>query len=244
MSSALFSKKRTEAAAQPSTKVTRTGGVVAGASALPQVNLLPQWVREGRNLRRLKVLLGIAVLAVVLLAVTAWFTAQTMASNAKEALETEQTRTAALLREQSQYAAVPAIKGQITATMAARNLAVAFDVPWLPMTTQLYDTAPDGSTITVVNVTTMTPMQGAPVVADAITRQGVATVLMTAESDDLIDTTEWLKGLAEVPGVVDPVFTTQALGQNAEGDTVYTVEASAQIDASALVFRFTEEEGN
>jgi hypothetical protein len=244
MSSALFSKKRTEAVEQPVGQVARVGAVVPGAHSLPQVNLLPQWVREGRNLRRLKVLLGIAVLAVVLLAITAWFTAQTMASNAKEALETEQTRTAALLREQAEYSAVPAIKGQITATKTARDLAVAFDVAWLPKSTELYDTAPDGSRIVELNVTSMTPMQGAPVVADAITRQGVATVVMTAESDDLIDTTEWLQGLALVPGVVDPVFTTQTLGQNAEGDVVYTVEASVQVDASVLAYRFADEETN
>ncbi|SDC21247.1 Tfp pilus assembly protein PilN [Sanguibacter gelidistatuariae] len=215
--------------------------VIAGASRLPQVNLLPPSIRARRQLQRLKVRLLFVLGAVMVLGVAIWFTTANIAINAQTELENEQMQTSKLLREQAKYAAVPAIKGQIGDALLARTFVTGHDIFWKSLTDQIMVGLPEGVVVGVIDIATTTPLAGAPAAPDPITDQGVATVTVAVESPTVLDTSAWLDVLDEIPGFMEATFSTATLGENDDLEPIYEVQAMVQVDTSVFANRFSEE---
>ena len=88
------------------------GGVIDGATALPQVNLLPSSVRARRALQRVKVWLVIGLGVVLIAALLAYVFAMLSASSAEDELDEVRAYTQRLLTEQAKYSEVPVILAQ------------------------------------------------------------------------------------------------------------------------------------
>src|SRR5690606_29737467 len=89
------------------------GGVIDGATALPQVNLLPASVRARRALQRIKVWLVIGLGVVLISALLAYVFAILSASSAEQKLDAVRAETQRLLTEQAKYAEVPVVLAQL-----------------------------------------------------------------------------------------------------------------------------------
>ena len=57
------------------------------------------------------------------------------------------------------------------------------------------------------------------------------------------DTAAWLDALSTVPGFVDAWFSSATIGDQ-DGTTVYTVNATVQLDNTAFAHRFAATEEN
>ncbi|PFG33096.1 hypothetical protein [Sanguibacter antarcticus] len=214
--------------------------VVAGAPPLPQVNLLPPSVRARRQLQRLKLVLLAVLVAVALLGIAIWLWTAALASTAQSDLETEQTLTTQLLREQAKYAEVPRVKGQIEDSKAARSLVTEPEIFWKSLTDEILAGLPAGVTVTDIDVSTKTPLSGTPVAPDAITDQGVATVTVNLESPTVLLTSDVLEMLDGIPGFMESTLTAETLGEDDELQPLYEVEATLQVDTTAYANRFKE----
>lgn len=216
--------------------------MVSGAPALPQVNLLPPAVRERRALQRLKLYLLCGVAGSVVVAGGLWYYSTSELSSAVEARDTAQMQTSTLLREQTTYAAVPAIKARITDSETARSLITSNETLWKPQTDAILATLPLGAQVTTIVVESAGPMNGAPAALDALQVQGFAGIVVAIKSPTVIDTSSWLASMSAVPGFLGATLDTSSLTEDDAQVPVYEVVAHVQVDPSVHTGRFTEAE--
>lgn len=219
-------------------------GTASVVQRLPQVNLLPPEVKAARTVRKVKQWL-VAMIALALLGNLAVVALAVLAQKAaNDELAIEQGVTTQLQAEQSQYAEVPLVLGQIDRVSSARKLGMSTEVGWASYLSAIAATAPEGVALETIQVTSATPMTE-PTLAptSALAGGGVANVTFGASSLTVPDTAAWLEGLATVPGFVDAWFSTVTLTETNE-TAYYTVSATVQVSTDALANRFAAvEEG-
>jgi hypothetical protein len=103
-----------------------------GGAVWPQVDLLPPEVREGRKLKSTKRALLFTVLGVVVALTLAAAAAFLSAAAAASELTAVQGDTTVLLAEQSKYAEVPRVLGQVANAEAARQAGLSTEILWKP----------------------------------------------------------------------------------------------------------------
>lgn len=238
-----FSVKRTKTPSkQAATPAVGAGwtGTILGAPALPQVNLLPASVREGRALQRTKVYLLLVVGVVLLAAILGYVASMLAVSSAQSELEIVQAETTRLQQKQSTFSEVPQVKSQIADTEAARSVGMASEVAWSTYVSAVLLQMPPGSVVTSITTTAMSPLDPPPVPADPLIPGGIASVAITHRSPTLPDTAAWLDVLNGIEGMHDAQVATQAIGEE-EGVVYYEVTTTVQLSAEALSGRFGPE---
>lgn len=217
------------------------GGVIDGATALPQVNLLPSSVRARRALQRIKVWLVIGLGVVLTAALLAYVFAMLSASSAEDELDEVRADTQRLLSEQAKYSEVPVILAQIEAARAAELVGMGNEVLWLEYFMSALDALPKDAQLAGFETMTQTPLMAAPLPADALVAPGLGTVRLTHRSDTVGDLSEWVRALEEVPGFDDVQYVTAVITED-DGDEFYETLTTAQVTAEALSGRLTGEE--
>jgi Tfp pilus assembly protein PilN len=208
-----------------------------GGAVWPQVDLLPPEVREGRKLKSTKRSLLFTVLGVVVVVTVAAGVAFFSAAAASSELTTVQGDTAVLLAEQTKYAEVPQVLGQISNAEAARQAG---------MSTEIFEAlravTPAGVSYDDLTVAAATPVAAAPAATDVLAGASIGQIAFTARSTTLPDMSAWMDAISTVSGLADPWFTSAALTDD-NGAIYYKVSATVSIRDSALAHRFVPEEG-
>lgn len=213
------------------------GGVVAGAPLLPQINLLPDWVRQKRALARTKGVLAVAVALVLVLALLGYVAATVTAAQAEKDYQAAQAETTRLLAEQATYSEVPAVLGQIQAAKDAQIVAMGHEVLWKGYLEELMAALPKGSQLGQVTSISMSPTEFAPAPVDQLLTQGIGTLTLVSRSTDLPDTADWLDALAKVKGFSDPRVSAAAITED-DGDVYYEVTSTVELTVEAYSGRF------
>ena len=223
----------------PSSTASAERVAIPGSPVLPQVNLLPPEIRAGRQLSNLKSWLGVALLITVLAAGGLVVTSQLSLRSAQDALANTEDENAALVARQAEYAEVPTVLNQLENTTNARLVAMAAEVDWRPYIMAIAATAPAG--VSIDNLAVSPPGVGAVSTSGDISDLVVAVVTFQGRSATLPDTAAWLDGLAAVPGLADPWFTSAGLqSQNDIG--YYAVTGTVNVTYEGLAMRFVPTE--
>lgn len=208
-----------------------------GAPPRPQVNLLPPEVRSSRALGRIKVRLGIALLAVVLLVGLAFVWAAFAEHAAAQDLADKQAESARLVAEQAQYAEVPLVKGQIDATTTARQNVTSTEVLWPDYIAALQSVTPSGVRISDVTTIMPNPLLPPTTSSNPLDAPSIGSVAFTARSATLPDIAAWMDALDAISGFADPTYTTAQLGED-DGTVSYTISVIVQVDSTAYAERY------
>ncbi|WP_421733817.1 PilN domain-containing protein [Cellulomonas sp.] len=204
---------------------------------LPQVNLLPPEVRAARGLVNVKRWLGLALVAIVIVAALAFGFVKLLAGQATAELESAQEDTARLQQEQAKYAEVPSVLNDLKRTQDARTQGTSTEILWRQRLDAIAAVLPAGVSIDTFTVTQSTPWMSASTSADPLISSGVGTVLFTVRTATLPDSSSWLDALNTVPGFADATFTSAAVTAT-DGLTYYNVTTSVQVLDSAYALRF------
>ena len=224
------------------TRVESTTSWGIGGAVWPQVDLLPPEVREGRKLKATKRSLLFTVLGVVIVVTGAAAVAFISAAAASYELTTVQGDTATLLAEQTKYAEVPQVLGQISSAEAARQAGTSTEIIWKPYLEALRAVTPAGVSYDDLTVAAATPATGAPAATDVLAGASIGQIAFTARSTTLPDMSAWMDAVSSVSGLADPWFTSAALTDD-NGAIYYKVSATVSIRDSALAHRFVPEKG-
>lgn len=218
--------------------------MVPGAPRYPQVNLLPPEIRAGQQFRSTRPWLGVALLVTILVAglMAVWSTQ--MVRTAEEELAEAEDQNQSLLSQQSEYAEVPQVLGELNDITEVRLYGMSPETLWRPYIGAIAATAPAGVSIETMTMTLVSGTQATTTVGpDVPSSQVVSQILFEARSVTLPDTAAWMDGLAAVPGLANPWFTAAEITN--ENEVVhYVVSGTVDVTYGSLALRFfgTEEE--
>jgi Tfp pilus assembly protein PilN len=204
----------------------------------PRVNLLPPEVRRERAATTLRRRLGIGVVGLLAVMIVGTGGATVMAIQAQAQLRDEQSRTTALLAEQTRYIEVRKVQNEVSLVQAAQQVGVSTEIDWKKYLESVQATLPGSVGIDTVAVDSASPLS---IYAQATTPlQGarVATVGFTARSSVLPDVPAWLNALATLPGFADALPGSVTL----QDGGVYQVSITMHINDAAFAKRFSPKE--
>ncbi|SNS38322.1 hypothetical protein SAMN06309944_0027 [Micrococcales bacterium KH10] len=208
--------------------------------SLPQVDLLPPEVRDGRRLglrRRLLVYIVLGVVAVVILTIGFAYVVKT---NADSRLAEAEDRAIALSAEKKKYSEVTTVIRAIADTKDVRDFSVVTAVDWAAYIDAIAAQLPDDVTIDTFDVKQASPTERASTAGDPVLATGLGTINFTATSPDLPEAADWVDALNLIAGLQDASIQVAARndssGSGGSGST-YSVTATVQINQLALLNR-------
>ncbi|KGM14255.1 hypothetical protein [Cellulomonas bogoriensis] len=221
---------------------TPKGGILQGASAVPQVNLLPAEIRASRSLRTLKRLLALALVGVVVAAAVGFVGSMLFAQAAERELEAERAETARLIAEQRQYSEVPRVLADLDAATRARLLGSSTEILWAGYLEDLMTVSPSDVAFTSIRTSGATPMQPGATVSNPLHQPSVVTLEFQGHALELPDVARWAEQLESIPAFQDAyvTFTGRTEGSSGplEGIEYYDVTGSVQVTDEAYARRF------
>lgn len=208
----------------------------------PQVNVMPPEVGAGRRLKRTKKLLAFVVTGVLALCALGYAGSLFLASAAATDLENVQQDTARLTAEQAKYAEVPQVLGAITKVETARRLGTATEIAWTPYLNAIRAVTPASVSLDSLAVSAADPLLQQPASTNVLAASSLGAITFTARSKTVINTSDWLDALDAVPGLADAWFSAETLTEE-NGVSYFQVNATVQINSTALANRFPAKEG-
>lgn len=215
MSQKLKTPKRTGSA-----RSGRSGGSVV--PAIPQVNLLPKEIAQGRSLKRLKRLLALVLMVVVVLIGGVVVATKLAHSQAQDDLAAEQARTQTLLAEQRKYMVVTLVTGRLGLTGDALDYVSQTDVRWAPLLDKVSGATPDEVRVSGIAIDSSSPVEVVSTGDVALDPENVATINIAGTADTRPDVTSWTRALEKIPGVAEARIETVAV-PSADNDEYFEI---------------------
>lgn len=209
------------------------------AYSVPRVNLLPPEILAERTFQKTKLGLAAVVLAVAAGLVGGFVLAQMSANEAGDQLVAEQGRTATLSNEQTQYAEVPQVIGQVDSAKTAQATAMATDVLWFDYLDHIAASYPADvwlrdMTVTVAAPTAL-PADTAAALVPLSPTIGTITVNGTGRTHE--GTASWLDVMAATPGLADPLYSASSRTE-LEDQVVVDFTSTVNVTPDALSDRY------
>lgn len=220
--------------------------VVVGATALPQVNLLPPEIRASRTLRALKRVLGLALIGVVAAIAAVYAVVALQLDGARGELADAQDETTRLIAAQQEYAEVPQVLGALENATVARQLGSSSEILWEPYLTALVTTAPAGVVYTWVDYAGTTPSVAVEASTSPLQASSAGTLSFVGRSPTPPDAAAWIESLEGIDGFQDAFLSSVLLSEgttgSAAGVVYYETTGTVQVSATAFAARFVDEE--
>lgn len=204
---------------------------------IPKVNLLPIEILENRRFRRILALLGVAVAVVLLLVGGGTYLAQRGVTKANDQLTASQARVSELQAEEAKYAAVPQLRAQVDAAVAARRLAMATDVLWYRYLNDIDGARPTGVEVSDLTVTLAAAASGGAATSP-LASAGIGSMVLNGTADEYAEVASWLEAVNKITGISSSTLTSAA-----KADGTVTWSLTAVIDTNALSARYTKDAG-
>jgi hypothetical protein len=205
----------------------------------PRIDFLPPEVKQRKQARKTRRSLVALVIVVIVACAGGYVFATSLAVQSQIALANEQATTQSLLQQQTEFAEVRSVTGELQAVSDARRAGSATEVMWAPFLAKLQAALPAGSVIETYLVDSQTALESAPVTAVPLQNPRIATITFTASVPSLASADALLVNLRELPGYADAAMTTASLDEG-----LYRVSVTLNINADALEKRFFESAGD
>jgi len=215
---------------------------VQGAPSLPQVNLLPPHVTAKRRLAVVRVWLGLALLIVVLLTISAAVVTLWEKQSALSQLADVQATNDTLLHEQAKYAEAPKVLRALKARENARTIAMSTEVLWSPYLAAISAATPLEASVNTLTVTQDTAWVGnTSQVTGPLSPPGtVGLVSLNGRALTLTAVSNWQDALSKLKGVTNvEVASVQVTDDN--GSIYFAVSATFSLTADAFANQFVTE---
>ena len=221
---------------------------VARVAELPRINLLPPEIEQAARLRKLQVLLGVLLLAVLGVVGLLFTWANTQVSAANDSLTTAQAEGVQLQQQVDSYAKVPEVQAQVTSAEDALVTAMTPEIRWsylmndmslaIPSTSRLITwTATNTAAAAQVGSTTTT----APTTTLAPAEESMGSVTYKGSVHKFEDAATWLNSLAGQSSYTDPTLTSEILNvPTTTQGRVWTVDSGATLSLDAASNRFEQ----
>ncbi|WP_328295896.1 PilN domain-containing protein [Kineococcus sp. NBC_00420] len=203
---------------------------VASRTRPVRVNLLPTGFDKPRRERRLRIGLGITLLAVVAASGAGYYITLGHVGDANSRLETAQFQTAELQRAQQPYAEVPKILARVKAVQDVRDQVSASDVPYYAMLDRLATAAPADLSMSTITFASAAATNGSasPAATASAGTAGTLTISGKALSMDTI--AAWMDSIDAVPGFAGAAIS----DANRDDQGVITFNATVTLTSAAL----------
>jgi Tfp pilus assembly protein PilN len=211
-----------------------------GVAAQAQVNLLPPEVRLRRTLVKVKVRLGLALIAVVLAVTGGYVYSALQQQQATSDLEQKENEFTQLQMKQKKYADVPKIKSQIVDAQNALTYGTTTEVLWKQYLEAVRAVSPEGWTVETFTTQMPTPMGAPPAAVDPLITPGVGTIAFTGRAAKIPNVSDWLDALDSIPGFSGATFSSTTVTDDG-GAAYYKTDTTVQVDQSVFAHRFAQQ---
>ena len=201
----------------------------------PRADLLPPEVLKHRKAKAMRRSLGLAVVVLLVLVLAGTAGSMLLSTQAQEKLLAEQSLTADLLAEQTQYGEVRTAQAQVDLLKAAQQVGASPEIDWTAYLPAVQATLPAGVAIETVTIGSATPILMYEQSSVPLQGARVAEVSFTASSTTLPDVPTWLNGLTTLPGFADALPGTVSLNETTSS---YTVSIIMHVNEAAFAQRF------
>lgn len=215
---------------------------------MPRVNLLPPEIAAAAKLKRLKLILGLLVLAAMVLVVLGYLFASSSIGAAEESLADAQADGAQLQADVATYAEVPQVLAEVDFAQANLETAMTPEIRWSFYLNDLSLTIPRSTrlvTMTAINDAAAAQLSGTLSTTDQVVTPlgevSMGSITFTGRSTDFDAVAAWLQSLAREKGYIEPSVqnVTKADAADSQG-TYYDVESSTQLSLEASSGRYLE----
>jgi Tfp pilus assembly protein PilN len=177
---------------------------LAGAAALPRVNLLPPEIAEAARFRRVQLAMGGAVLVAVVAVAGLHMHAKSGVSSAQQSLTAAQASNTVLQSKLNGLAHVSATYAAVQNQRTMLQSAMGTEVNWSSMLADLSLRMPSNVWLTAIQATeTSAPGSQTPTTVPGT----IGTVLFSGVGYQHSDVAAWLIALAKERGYTQPTFT-------------------------------------
>jgi Tfp pilus assembly protein PilN len=177
---------------------------LAGAAALPRVNLLPPEIAEAARFRRIQLAMGGAVVVAVIAVAGLHVHAKSGVSSAQQSLATAQASNTALNAKLSSLAHVSATYAQVQNQRTMLQTAMGSEIDWSYMLTDLSLRMPSNVWLTAIQATETTVPGATTTTASP---GSIGTMAFNGVGYKHDDVATWLNMLAKERGYDTPTFT-------------------------------------
>ncbi|MCU1676345.1 MAG: Fimbrial assembly family protein, partial [Frankiales bacterium] len=181
--------------------------LVQAPVTLPRVNLLPQEANAADAARRVKLMLGLAMAAVLGGVGYMNMAAGASVSAAQTDLDTAQAQTRTLKNQIAQHSSITPLKTEVESRNALLATAMAMNVPWATYLNDVQLTLPRGARLVSWQIQLAAATPGAP--STGFASNGVASWTITGEAKRFEDVALVMESLQRL-SQVDSVLVTQA----------------------------------
>jgi hypothetical protein len=214
------------------------GGDRLVIGGVPRADLLPpEFAAEAKLRAQRRGMVAIAVLAVLLVGLGYGYITLLNAASVLS-LNTANAETASLLEQQTQYAEVGVVNGQISTIGLAKIIGTSTEIGWRDYLQRVQASLPAGTKIDSVSASTAYPGNGAQTSTSPLGFTSIAEIAFSATTATLPKVSEWIEALALLPGYAGA--TAGSIVKN--DDATYTVTMVLYINEDALANRMPSEE--
>ena len=207
-----------------------------------RANLLPAEIMAGRNARRMRVVVIVAVaLVAVLLGV--WYAhAVSQKSDADQELTAVSDQVATIRASQNKYNSVVTLKTQNETITKQLTSLMAKDLSWATLTDTIRDTGTSaGVSVTGITGTLTDGSSGSNTLPSATTVTTVMLLQITGSGPDKKTVAKYVEQLGTLADVTDPYLSSATQNDtSATGSPTVTFSLSAAVTSAALCGRFTK----
>jgi hypothetical protein len=200
-----------------------------------RANLLPQEIMAGRNARRMRVFVLVALVLVTAL-LGAWYAhALSQKKQADQDLDDVSAQVARVRASQNQYNPVVTVKTQNETIAKELKTLLASDLPWARLTDEIRDTG-DKADVKVGNITGSLADASSSALAlpSATKTTTVVTLQISGSAPDKKTIAKYVDQLALLDDLASPYLTSAT-----KSGSAFAFTLNAEITSSALCGRFT-----
>lgn len=205
-----------------------------------RANLLPAEIMAGRNARRMRLVVVVAVALVAVLLGVWYVNAFSEKKAADQELDDVSAQVVAIQASQNKYNGVVALKSQNETITKQLTGLMAKDLPWATLTDTIRDTGAAAG-VDINGITgSLTDGVGSNTLPSTTTGATVMLLQITGTGPDKKTVAKYVEQLGELPDVANPYLSSATQNDtSATGSSTVTFSLSAAITSSALCGRFT-----
>jgi Tfp pilus assembly protein PilN len=184
---------------------------------VPRVNLLPEEILAARGFRRVQFRLVFAVVVTIVLAAGGVAWAQLQVQSAQDLLDMTASRTVVLRQQEARYSEVPRVTAAVASAKAAREAALAQDLLWYRLMSDIALATPSNVWLNTMNVSLATAGTATGAGTDPLAPAGIGKVVVTGTANDPPDVAAWLEAIVRVRGLDGSTLQNLTRSTTAEG---------------------------
>jgi len=214
-------------------KKTETTLLVLGGD--PRIDFLPTEIKERKANYKKRRSLVVLVIGAAALCIGGYAYSMSIVSQAATNLESAQSETQAILKQQVEFAEAATIDKDLIATQNAKIVGSGTEILWKKYLDGVSAVLPGGAVITQYSIDSQSATDSAPTTFLPLEKPRVASMNFSVSVPSLPVADEMLVALETLPGFADATASSIAAGEDGNG---FVVTVLLNINSEALEKRF------